>query len=63
MTRFKLDPENLVVVSFAPSASNWPGDDGLHDPEPVYSARNTCPEGNCAPYTLGGQWQYTCWAC
>ena len=70
MTRFKLDPDNLEVVSFdVPSQSRRP-DVGAEYIEPQYSARNTCPDGNCAPYTQGGQWQntcdacsFTCWAC
>lgn len=63
MTRFKLDPDNLEVVSFdVPSQSHRP-DVGVANPEPQYTARNTCPEGNCATYTQGGQWQYTCNAC
>ena len=60
--RMKLNPEELVVDSFeVPAGPKAPPRVAYIEPD--YSARNTCADGNCAPYTQGGLYQQTCNAC
>jgi hypothetical protein len=60
MRKVKLDVDQLTVESFSvPTAPDLP----RYYIEPDYSARHTCPDGDCAPYTNGGLYQQTCEAC